>query len=408
VSPAASYASGLYDQGRGYVIVHLPPLPPGLVRLSISLNRQQFRYVPGTVPIHFGTRVHVKPLSATENGNDNEVTIFYAPPPHLIPPTNTRHSHYDKIHVKIQSITVTVRNVGDVDNDDDGKEEEEKEEEAKEKDHNIHKGTLESARVIQMIPVTTNYGRYTYSTPYIVQALQTEIEIVRFSIHYTIKTHHHHSTQQPPPFTHSNNIVDVWEDDNNGHGYAWRFLSGLDGTTQWLEGSTSALQAGAYFNRIHSKHLDVNGGMILVRIVGSDVVSGEIKLNQTMPGKYLIKEGSVRWVIPASPKFDGRAHVSISMNGGAQWTTTSVMDVYATDSGPSHYAFDARYILKGGSELKFRLSTEALRTANITYPFNLIGREQFDRRIIFDISECIGIARDRLVVMETHADTGKC
>ena len=420
-APTSSYVEGMYDQGKGYVVVRCPPMAAGLVRLSIGINRQQFRYIPGIVPIHFGTRVHVRPLAATELGSENEVTIFYAPPPHLLPPPpitavksssskqrikERKHRPFS-CHVQISSIKMIVRNVGDVDNED----EDDGSNDDKDKTENIKhvsKGTLESARVMEM-EQTKNFGRYTWRLPYIVANEQIEIEIVRFQIFYEFQLKHntlnqrHHRPLTPEDQTHSS----VWEDDNNAHGFAWRFLMGTDGTTKWLEGATSALQAGAYFNRIHQKYLDRGTPpMLQIRIVGIDAISGQVQLNRTMPGKYLIKEGAVRWVIPASPNFDGRAHVAISFNGGHQWTTTSPEDVYSINRGPSHFAFDARYNLGGGSELTFRLSTEALRSANITYPFNLLGRERFDFRVLFDISESIGIQRDRLVVLEAHSDTG--
>ena len=41
-APASSYAVGIYDQGRGYIVVPCPPMTAGLVRLSIGINRQQF------------------------------------------------------------------------------------------------------------------------------------------------------------------------------------------------------------------------------------------------------------------------------------------------------------------------------------------------------------------------------
>jgi hypothetical protein len=353
--------------------------------------------------------------------------------------------------VHLRRVIAVVRNVGDNDNDEGGEEGGEGEEGKKEgkkegtketkgtketqgtqgtqgiQGTHVAKGTLESSREMDM-EATSAFGRYTWRLPYSVGETQIELEIVRFKMVYEFKLktkdqqHNHHNHHLPPLTCMDQTLTGVWEDDNNAVGWAWRYLMGTDGNQKWLEGATSALQGGAYFNRIHAKMASQSSGgkddpgMLQVRVVGVNAWSGgKATLNRTMAGHYLIKEGGVRWVIPPSPNFNGRASVSISFNGGRQWTSLQgmqgmqgmhPMDYARIDRGPSHFVFDNRYALDGGADVKFRLSPDALLSANLTYPFNLIGRELFDTRVIFDISESVGIERNRLVVMESHFDTG--
>ena len=60
----------------------------------------------------------------------------------------------------------------------------------------------------------------------------------------------------------------------------------------------------------------------------------------------------------------------------------------------------------GANSTTFRISPGTLRLAEQGMPFNTVARQLFDRRVVFDVAEALGVARDRLVVTFVHPQSG--
>ena len=108
-------------------------------------------------------------------------------------------------------------------------------------------------------------------------------------------------------------------------------------------------------------------------------------------GKYNLNTDNVEFMLPQM--LDGT--VDLQMHRCGSHATAEVIQ----------FTSDNRYSLNTVI-ITFCLSEEALRNAKQTLPFNTIGRKTFDLQLVFDISEALGLSRDRLTVKSIHAETG--
>lgn len=143
-------------------------------------------------------------------------------------------------------------------------------------------------------------------------------------------------------------------------------------TADWMERAPSFMRHGQVWNQ------DAR-----VRFVGRDN-----SVDASTPAKYSVLDGGVSFIAPLTE--DGAVDLYVTLNGRD----------YTTDE--AIYTFDSRYELAPPLPFIFRIAPDQIFRAKLLMPFNLIGRRQFDRRLVFDISETLGVSRDRIVVREVH------
>lgn len=206
-----------------------------------------------------------------------------------------------------------------------------------------------------MIP-TDKFGRYGWKLVHEVRPKQNEIGILRFRVYYEVKVDF-------PPSVAPLQVVDpgFYDDDNFEDGWTYKYLAVKDDkgksmkkTGTWLETAGSALKGGSIWNRRRTVRVHMEG-----------TANG---VKKTVRGKYNGAEGVVSWHSPKA--VDGTVRVQIAVNG-IQYTCDDVS-----------FTYDSRYALGPTKCMRYRLVPEALMKANITYPFNIVGRKMFDRRIV--------------------------
>eukprot|EP00945_MAST-04E_sp_MAST-4E-sp1_P004982 g4982.t1 len=156
------YSEGLYDEEMHAVKILTPPMRAGFNGVKISALGEVFKRVPGVLPVHYGTRVHVMFPLANEGG---EVNIFYAPPPTrgIIP---TSQLGVDEAYAaqasqwKIDSVRAIIHSSDDTDPDWNGQ-----------------------AQYTSLY-LTSKYGRYTWKIIHQISDNQKAIGIQKFEIKY--------------------------------------------------------------------------------------------------------------------------------------------------------------------------------------------------------------------------------
>ena len=349
--------AGLWDSGRDALVTRAPPLRPGVVLVRISRNRQQYRAVCGLFIVNYATRVHVSsPKFGKGAERGSPITIHYA--------AFRTTGKFVRRQVQVTGVSVVL---------DDGT-------------------GAERAMIF-----SNKYGRYGWLIVHEVPPKKNELSVIRFRVFYKNKIKFHCLTPS--------RVSDpgYYDDDNYQDGWTWQYLTkkedprwkdpqnSKDKDTPdkgaWLETAHSALKGGALWNsrKTIRVHLEGTGNC----------------LKKTVRGRYLPGEGVVAFVAPPARCLtqrhklqSGTVKVSLALNG-VQYSSCA-----------AQYTYDPRYQIEPPKSLHLRVVPEALMKANITFPFNLLGRRLFDRRIVFDLSEALGAARDRFVVRAAHPDTG--
>ena len=112
----------------------------------------------------------------------------------------------------------------------------------------------------------------------------------------------------------------------------------------------------------------------------------------TVEGQYDQGTGVVQFTTPKL--VDGSAIVSIKRCGGKP----SRDDLTLTADG--------RYTITPPVKFHMCLAEEGLRLSGQSLPSSGIARKLFDEQIVYDLSEALGMARDRFAVTKVHSETG--
>eukprot|EP00939_MAST-03C_sp_MAST-3C-sp1_P002137 g2137.t1 len=219
-------------------------------------------------------------------------------------------------------------------------------------------------------------------------------------------------------------IVDspaILYDDNAGRGWHWHRSSAQK--SQWRLAPENALQGGKLWNDLGGVRVLFEGAAWQENAKGTvDVTDAGIR---------------VKCKTPRAPKgyFDGVASVRVSLydesgskEGAGEGATpfekktkddekTKKRPSTATrhhqrrytleDTTPQH-VFDTRYLTPstGLNVSRFRISPATAALAGQIVPRSVLGRKLFDERVVYDVSESVGVSRDRVVVLGVDGESG--
>eukprot|EP00941_MAST-03F_sp_MAST-3F-sp1_P001761 g1761.t1 len=341
---------GIWDAGRGAVVVRSPHMPPGVWPVHISADEQHWIRVPGRFIVQYSDRIAMKPVAepadlrmAEKNG---AVDILYAPFPESDKETRT------------EPIITAV---------------------------SIHIAGYDMVEMGRVTPADL-YGKFTW-----IARIQTE-DRKTLQVN-AVHTRYHRlpilpiKVKAPEKEFHILDL-EILVDNNDGHGWPWqRETDHEGGYLRWIPSKISAFRHGDVWNE---------SGKITVRFL-----SETHDYNKNSPGYYSKRKEAIMAKTPIREKNNNEdqnlVSVSISLNGDKSSYTTE-KNVY--------YTFDSRYEIGGVQSTVFRISPDTLKLAQQGMPWNTVARKLFDMRIIFDLSQSLGIARDRLVVTHVQPRSG--
>lgn len=379
---------GLYDVGRGVLVTRSPRLDPGPVTVAVSANGQYFAPVPGRFVAYMSPRLELRAGFKTGaasgespqlqfSGSDMDalddheekaaadhdtgtVELLYAP----FPAANSSGRH-------VTGVEATVLDGDEV-------------------------------RKMDLAALTPDSPRVPYSWRVELPPSTTrEIHVRRLRVHYAPDLRSHSDNASAAGLAPGD--LHVVEDDNSGLGWTWQYLprraSQGDGQApeaagEWRELPGSAIRGGAIWNA-------GQGPSVRFRMPGwEQAVQGRYKAHlgavvvetpSSLPGNATPSVTPA----PADRTGDGDAVVEVALNGRD----------YTAD-GDALFAFDTRYLIGAPNGTLLRLVPALLTRARLALPMTVVGRRLFDRRLAFDVSQSLGVSRDRIVVTALDPLTG--
>ena len=365
--------AGLFNAENDALVVRVPPLRPGPHIVRITQNGHEFVVCPAPYFSMYATRVHV--MREVMEAGVEVVSLHYAPP-------------RDRILENLNLIEVVSVKALIIENRAAASSEFKGNSDIKRED-----GTTDGLdKAIKIFERTANYGRFAWHTKH------------KFEINQETSPD---GVQKPRELFISKVLVTAVKrnekrnsletytiiDDNNGLGWSWRsvqhqfsngstIIPNLQKNTAWLESLPSAIRGGAIWNDLHTVNVKM-------------WPESDVAQNHSTIAMYNASCGCVQWQLKGNDDLpDGSIIVATTLNG--------------IDYTHEHTTFvaDKRLSLEKPIEFVFRLSDDALSKANMSLPFNIVGRKLFDERVIFDLSETLGVSRNRFVVTELHKTTG--